>query len=380
MVEHLKENGKRLIIALIVSSSLVAGFFTFLYIDISRKLELLSSTSGIFTPPTISPGEIYDKTTESVVLIVSRGNTSKGVTAEFKCSGFIYDKDGYIITVNSFITGAEKIRIKFTNGTEAEAEIVGFDEYSNLAVLKISGNSSITQRPLTFRDSASLHLTERVYIIGKLFGNGNSMISGEINRFRGTIWFKEEFPAIDVIEFSATLCNETLGAPLLNSKGEVIGVIIKLAEKGRVSSVGYALSSEMTKRIASSIIEKGNYTHPWLKGVRGMDLTQQIAEKMNINFTHGFLVTYININMTPRKLQSGNQTAIIEEGKNITLGGDIIIKINGREVKGVYDIIEYLEKYEYKNIGKRVTLVVFRDGKTREIQWEIGKVKGKILD
>jgi len=378
MVKSLEKNDKKLIIALILSSCIVAGFFTFLYIDINQKLESLSSTSGVFTPLTISPGEIYDKTTESVVLIASRKNFSESMTTQSKCSGFIYDDEGHVITVNSSIADADEIRVIFANGTEVKAKVIGFDEYSNLAVLKINENLSVTQQPLKFETSGKLHLTERIYIVGKLFGDENSMIPGEVNRLRCALWFKDEFPIVDVIQFSATICPETLGAPLLNSKGNVVGIAIKMAEKGNISSVGYALSSEMIKRIVPSIIKMGNYTHPWLEGVRGVDLTQQIAEKMNVNLTRGFLVTHIDAKVNG-SLHAGNRTVTID-GKNITVGGDIIIKINEREVRGFYDIVDYLEKYKYKNIGKNVTLTIFRNGKIMDIKWKIGKVEARILD
>jgi len=379
MVEELEKNDRKLIIALIASSCIIAGFFTFIYIDINRKLELLSGTSGIYASPAISPGEIYDKTIESVVLIEIKRNSSRSVNTQFNCSGFIYNKNGYIITVNSSIANAEEVRVKFTNGTEVKAKVVGFDEYSNLAVLKISGNSSITQQLLKLGDSSNLRLTERIYIVGKLFGDGHSMISGELSRLGCALWFREEFPLIDVIEFSATVCTGTLGAPLLNSKGDVVGIVIKLAEEGGVSNVGYALSSEILEKIVSSIIKRGNYTHPWLKGVKGIDLTQQIAKEMNISFTHGFLVTHVDVNVTDGNLHGGNQTVIIE-GKNITIGGDVIIKVDEREVRGLYNIIDYLEKYEYKNIGGSIALTIFRGGEIMNVSWEIGKVKEKILD
>ena len=118
----MEKNDKKLIIALILSSCIIAGFFTFLYIDINQKLESFSSTSGVFTPSTISPGEIYDKTTESVVLIASRKNLSESMTIQSKCSGFIYDDEGHIITVNSSIADTDEIRVIFTNGTEVKAK------------------------------------------------------------------------------------------------------------------------------------------------------------------------------------------------------------------------------------------------------------------
>ena len=367
-IKEEKALSKKAILAFLLSSCLIAAFFAYLYIDLNQKLEALSVTSGIFAPTPQSPKEIYNEVKDSIVLIEKRENSSKGMVTVGICSGFIYD-ERHVLTVYNLIADADEIKVVFNNKTKIKAEIQGFDEYSNLAVLKINEKITITQHPLHLGESDMLHLEEKIHIVGKVCGTENLLLSGEVNGLDLSLYLKDEFPLVDVIKFSAgALSLETLGAPLLNSRAEVVGIIIDLADKNdSITTVGYALSSKMMKKIASSIIKYGEYEHLWLKGIWGTDMTQEIAEYMDINFTRGFLVTYVNSSVA-RKLQAGNRTVVIE-GKNVTIGGDIIIGMNSIEVTGISDIVAYLEE----NRKKRVELIVVRNGKVLEepISWPV---------
>ena len=367
-IKEEKALSKKAILAFLLSSCLIAAFFAYLYIDLNQKLGALSATSGIFASTPQSPSEIYNEVKDSIVLVEKRKNTSEGVVTVDMCSGFIYDRR-HILTVYNLIANASEVRVVFDNKTKVKVEIEGFDEYSNLAVLKIDENTSITQRPLHLGQSDWLHLEEKIHIVGKVCGTENLLLSGEVNGLGISLHFKDNFPLVDVIKFSAAaLSLETLGAPLLNSRAEVVGMIIDLAGKNSsITTMGYALSSKMMRKIASSIIENGEYKHLWLKGIWGTDMTQEIAKHMNTNFTRGFLVTYVNSSVSG-KLKAGNKTVVID-GKNVTIGGDIIIKIDSAEVAGIYDIVAYLEEHNKKT----VKLTVVRNGKVLEksISWPV---------
>ena len=367
-IKEEKALSKKAILAFLLSSCLIAAFFAYLYIDLNQKLEALSATSGIFAPAPQSPSEIYNEVKDSIVLVEKRENTSEGVVTVGMCSGFIYDRR-HVLTVYNLIANASEVRVVFDNKTKVKVEIEGFDEYSNLAVLKIDENISITQHPLYLGLSDWLHLEEKIHIVGKVYGTENLLLSGEVNGFGVSLHFKDDFPLVDVIKFSAAaLSLETLGAPLLNSRAEVVGMIIDLADKNSsITTMGYALSSKMIEKITSSIIKNGEYRHPWLKGIWGTDMTQEIAEYMKTNFTRGFLVTHVNSSVSG-KLKAGNKTVVID-GKNVTIGGDIIIKIDSAEVTGIYDIVAYLEEHNKKT----VKLTVVRNGKVLEkpISWPV---------
>jgi len=367
-IKEEKALSKKAILAFLLSSCLIAAFFAYLYIDLNHKLEALSAVSGIFAPTPRSPKEIYNEVKDSIVLVEKRENTSEGIVTVGMCSGFIYDRR-HILTVYNLIANASEVRIVLNNKTKVKVEIEGFDEYSNLAILKINKNISITQCPLYLGQSDLLHLEEKIHIVGKVYGTENLLLSGEVNGFGISLHFKDDFPLVDVIKFSATaLSLETLGAPLLNSRAEVVGMIIDLAGKNSsITTMGYALSSKMMRKIASSIIENGEYKHLWLKGVWGTDMTQEIAEYMNTNFIRGFLVTYVSSSVSG-KLKAGNKRVVIE-GKNVTIGGDIIIKIDKAEVTGIYDIVAYLEEHNKKT----VKLTVVRNGEVLEepISWPV---------
>jgi len=338
---------KKAIFAFLLASCIIAAFFAYLYIDLNRKLEAISVVSGIFGPSPRSPLEIYDEVKDSIVLIE---NSSQGI-----CSGFIFDKN-HILTVYNLIAGADEIRVVFNNKTKIKAKIQGFDEYSNLAVLEISENVTVIQPPLLLGESEDLHLEEKIHIVAKACGTNTLLISGEVNGLGLPLWLKEEFPLVDVIAFSTrVLSSEMLGAPLLNSRGEVIGMIVDL---GNITTLGYAMSSKIMERVASSIIKYGEYEHLWLKGVSGVDMTPEIARTMNISFTAGFLVTDVDPNVLSEL-----------PAKEKLRAGDIIIQVNSEKVSGIYDIIAYLEE----NRGSSVKLTVIRDGEVSKepITWPV---------
>ena len=343
---------KKAIFAFLLASCIIAAFFAYLYIDLNRKLEAISVVSGIFTTNPRSPLEIYDEAKDSIVLIES---SSQHMITKSICSGFIFDKN-HILTVYNLIASADEIRVVFNNKTKIKAKIQGFDEYSNLAVLEISENITVIQPPLLLGESENLHLEEKIHIVAKACGTNTLLISGEVNGLDLPLWLKEEFPLVDVIAFSArVLSSQMLGAPLLNSRGEVIGMIVDL---GNITTLGYAISSKMMKRIASSIIEYGEYEHLWLKGVSGVDMTPEIARTMNISFTAGFLVTDVDPNVLPEL-----------PAKEKLQAGDIIIQINSEKVSGMYDIVAYLEE----NRESSVKLTVIRDGQVLKepITWPV---------
>ena len=345
---------KKAIFAFLLASCIIAAFFAYLYIDLNRKLETISVVSGIFGSTPRSPLEIYNEVKDSIVLIEKRENSSQGMITKSICSGFIFDKNR-ILTVYNLIASADEIRVVFNNKTKIKAKIQGFDEYSNLAVLEISENVTITQPPLVLGESENLHLEEKIHIVAKACGTNTLLISGEVNGLGLPLWLKEEFPLVDVIAFSVRVLNsEMLGAPLLNSRGEAIGMIVDL---GNITTLGYAISSNMLKRIASSIIKYGEYEHLWLKGVSGVDMTPEIARTMNISFTAGFLVTGVDLNVSEL------------EAKKKLQAGDIIIQINSEKVSGMYNIVAYLEE----NRESSVELTVMRDGEVLKepITWPV---------
>lgn len=317
-IKEEKALSKKAIFAFILSSCIIAAFFAFLYIDLNQKLEAISVTSGVFSPTPRTPQEIYDMAKDSVVLVEIRENLSEKMVTKSLCSGFIYPDKKHIVTVYNLTANADEIRVILNNKTKVKVKIRGFDKYSNLAVLEIAENITIVQRPLYLGDSDLLHLEEKVHIIGKVYGTENMLISGEVNGLDLPLWFRDEFPLVDVIKFSANvLSSETLGAPLLNSRGEVIGMVIAIPNRNSsITTLGYAVSSKIMRKIISSIISEGEYKHPWLKGIKGIDMTNELAKYMNINFTSGFLVTYANESGAVSKdyvLKAGNQTVTIEQ-------------------------------------------------------------------
>lgn len=298
-------------------------------------------------------------------------------------SGFFYDKDGHIVTNFHVVDGSidNKAFVTFLDGVSYEAEIVGSDPYADLAVIKlIDINENITSKlkPLKLSNSSDTEIGERVVAIGNPFGLSGSLTEGIVSglgRLMPTgdsdepsdMPFKENrvptttpsFSIPDIIQTDAAINPGNSGGPLINMKGEVIGINTAIfSNTGGYSGIGFALPSNFLMKIVPSLIENGTYFHPYI-GINGFDITPEIAKILNLTESLGFLVVNVTKG-SPAELagvQEGNYTTIIN-GLPVELGGDVIIKVDDRDVRKVDDILSYLENN--KDIGETVSLTVLR--------------------
>ena len=242
--------------------------------------QLTSSTQPAYLPDTI-----FNMVDNSVVQITTRNPNLQTQNATELGSGFIYDKQGHIITNNHVVDGAKLVDVTFVDGSRYIATTIGRDAYSDIAVLQIVGNLTHSPKPLIIANSSKLKIGEHVFAIGHPFGIENTMTAGIIGQTRYLL----SIPQLgvftpDVIQTDAAINPGNSGGPLVNTKGEVIGLII-----GRIISIGapgpypgltVAASSNTITRIVSPLIRIGTYTHPYL-GLAGITLTSNLAESIN---------------------------------------------------------------------------------------------------
>jgi S1-C subfamily serine protease len=327
-----------------------------------------SSNDNLLTLP-----EIYLKAQKSVVFI-QLYNSVQGPLGSG--SGFVYDNFGHIVT-NQHVTSAEgenllgnlSIDVSLPDGTVYPARIIGADPYSDIAVLQVENVPKAKLIPLSIGNSSQILPGEQVAAFGNpedLIGTMTAGIVSAIGRGATSQPVNGlSFDIPDEIQTDAAINPGNSGGPLLNMKGEVIG-INEITFLG-AQNIGFAISSNTVKRIVPQLITNGTANHPWL-GILGQDMTSGIANVMHLQEPRGFLVTNV-INGSPAALagiKEGNQrTNIPQERISIMLGGDLILKVDNKEIRNLDDILLYLEST--KSVGQQVHLTVLRDGKQQQI-------------
>jgi len=309
---------------------------------------------------------LYNQTRRSVVLISVSTPTGGGT-----CSGFIYDKEGRIITNNHVVDGAETIEVTFIDGTIVEAELVGTDPYSDMAVIQIDVPEDILF-PLVLGDSSELLVGETAVAIGNPFGLANTMTAGIISALGRQSSVQGNYVVVDVIQTDAAINPGNSGGPLLNAEGEVIGMNTWiLSQTGQFSGIGFAIPSNTIKREIDSLIDTGSYEHPWI-GIQGRDLTPAIAREMGLDLNTGGTLVVDAVDGGPAEeagIQGAESTVIID-GQQVGIGGDVIIGADGRTMKTFYDLIFYVSRE--KHPGDNLSLTIIRDGDTMEIDLTLG--------
>jgi len=372
---HREHDNRKFLLALVLACLVLGGIFAFIYIDVRTKyislvekeennrayirslqslIHDLINSKGI---EGLSPVQIYNRTFRSVVLVENRRQTLAG-TEIAEGSGFVYSTN-YIVTNYHVVEGYEsagtEIWVRFYDGTYSEAEWIAADKYSDLAVLKVDIPDGIS--PILIGNSTELKVGEPVYAIGHPFQYYWTLTAGVVSQLGRTMSSRYGFPIADLIQFDAAVNPGNSGGPLLNSLGEVVGVVTAIVTKtGNFSGMGFAISSAIMQRVVPSLIEKGHYSHPWV-GLAGLDMTMDLAEDRNIKYVPGFLVELVN-ESSPAE-QAGFQV------------GDIITQVDNRTVLGISDILVYLERY--KSPGDEVVFTVVRDDQTIEISLVLGE-------
>ena len=336
---------------------------------LKKLIENLKSEKKPNQTISLTAAWIYNLTKNSVVLIKVTSITPFGRSVA-EGTGFVYDKEGHIITNNHVVESGGKITVRFIDGTTVNARLVGRDPYSDLAVIKVDVSEE-KLCPLPLGNSSKLVVGEPVYAVGNPFGLSCSITEGIVSQLGRQLKTKGGYLIVDVIQTDAAINPGNSGGPLLNRFGEVVGVNTAIySYTGTFSGVGFAIPSNLVRKVVPSLIEKGYYEHPWI-GVAGLDVTPEIAKLMGLKEPKGFLVTSVMKGSPAEEagLRGGNQAVVIE-GEEVVIGGDVIIGIDGREVRGINDILVYIERY--KNVGDNVTLTIIREGRETEVPLTLG--------
>jgi len=306
--------------------------------------------------------EIFEKAEPGVVRVnVQRTEENGGGVG----SGFVFDKKGHIITNAHVVKDAKKVIVTFLDGRSYNAEIIGIDEYTDIAVVKVNTDLSSLE-PVSLGDSSSLKVGEPIAAIGNPFGLSGSMTSGIVSQLGRLLPTDNQYSIPDVIQTDAAINPGNSGGPLLNMMGGVIGINTAIqSTTGSNTGVGFAIPSQTVAKIVPTLIEEGEYQHPWI-GISGRDIDPDMAKVMELKDAVGFLViTVIEDSPASKAGLIGSEKTISVEGVDYVIGGDIILAVDGIDVRKIDDILIHLQRA--KAIGDEMVLEVLRDNRTTNI-------------
>jgi S1-C subfamily serine protease len=311
--------------------------------------------------------DLFQKVEKSVVQITDSSEIN--VFESRLGSGFVYDDNGHIITNHHVVSGGgNRLDVTFPDGIVYRASLIGSDPSADIAVLYVEEAPKEKLLPLSLADSSKVRVGERVAAIGNPFGLSGSLSNGIVSGVGRQIPAEEEegFTIPDIIQTDAPINPGNSGGPLLNMRGEVIGINSAIySTTGQFAGVGFAIPSNTIAQVMPSLITTGSYQHPWL-GVAGRDMTPGIADRLGLDEPRGFLVMDVVAGSPAEKagIQRGNEDTVID-GIPIKLGGDVIIAVDNNTVRKIDDILAYVEMK--KSVGDDLKLTILREGQTMEV-------------
>ena len=398
-----------------------------------------TSPNATSNATSLTPTELFSRVQDSVVQVTTTNRDMGGPINSGLGSGFIYDKNGHIITNYHVVALAAlsglssdntspssnntDIIVTFHDGSAYSARVVGSDPFSDIAVLRIENISESKLIPLSFGNSSQVQIGEQVSAIGNPFGLSGTLTVGVVSGIGRSIPslasevpnfprddqegqeqqqpslppipppFDDQFPDIpnfpfelppltpdqqqessgafsipDIIQTDAAINPGNSGGPLLNMRGQVIGMNTAIfSATGVYAGVGFAIPSDTITKVVPSLLATGSYQHPWL-GLIGIDITPDIAAALGLGLDEakGFLVLGVNEGSPADKagIRGGDRVTNVN-GREIRLGGDIVLKIDDQEVRKIEDILTHLERY--RHVGDMAQLTIIRDGKPQTI-------------
>jgi S1-C subfamily serine protease len=326
----------------------------------------------------LSIGEIYKRTSSGIAHIEVSGPAGGanpfGIPqgdATSTGSGFVIDDEGHIVTNAHVVDGARDINVTLgADEDPIEAEVVGVDTSTDIAVIKIDPPEGGVN-PLDLGDSSEVEVGDPVVAIGNPFGLDRTVTAGIVSAVQREIRAPDGFTIQQAIQTDAPINPGNSGGPLLNARGEVIGVNAQIESSGGRGNVGigFAIPINTAREVANDLIEDGEVQHAYL-GITGAELTEEVADALNLEVDSGVLIQEVAEGSPADEagLRAGEGVFEIG-GQRIVVGGDVITEIDGEPVESMDDVIAAVDS---KDPGDQIRLTVVRDDEREEVTVRLG--------
>jgi len=327
-------------------------------------LEIFGQSDNTRNSTSISISKIFKDVQGSVVQITRENKQAPDSPGDENVtslgSGFVFDKEGRIITNHHVVQDSKSVDVTFIDGNRYVASVVGSDPFNDVAVIKITQNISEKLRPLILGNSSAVEVGDQVIAIGNPYGLAGSMSLGIVSQ-KGRLISTEgsAFSIPSVIQTDALINPGNSGGPLLNTQEEVIGMNTAgvLSDSGAFSGIGLAVPSNTISKIVPVLISKGNYTHPWL-GISASSLTSKLTENFE-NLSRDFKGVYVDSITKNGPADKAGLRGSTTDQYGDKHGTDIITAVDNRNVTYMEDLVSYLD--ENKKPGEKLNLTVLRN-------------------
>ncbi len=260
-------------------------------------------------------------------------------------SGAIIDRRGYIITNHHVIEDARKLEVAIANGKKYNARLVGSDPDTDIAVLKVDGlDRDVTVLPMG--DSDGLKVGQKVMVIGNPFGLGQTLTTGVISSLGRAIRSPTGTLVEDVIQTDAAINPGNSGGPLIDTSGKIIGIATAIfSPTGASVGIGFAIPINTVKHVVEELVVRGRYDHPWM-GATLMTLLPDFAHAFKLNVQQGVMVVeVVPGGPADRAGLKGGTTRALVRNYSLLVGGDIITKVDGKEVREANEVIRLMRRH-----------------------------------
>jgi putative serine protease PepD len=360
-------------VALVAAAAIgVGGAATYAALDsdgaVVRQVTVEDSEPAASTEP-MSVNEIYERAYRGVVEITANGSAETPFgdrPQQAQGSGFVYDEEGHIVTNQHVVGDASSVSVRLWNGQTYDAEVVGTDRSTDLAVLDVNAPASVLH-PIALADSSRVEVGDAVVAIGSPFGLEQTVTSGIVSAVDRTVTAPNEFSINNTIQTDAAINSGNSGGPLLNTQGRVIGVNAQIeSNSGGNDGVGFAIPSNTVRSIVSQLVESGEVEHAYL-GVGVQEIPASVADELDS--AEGVAVTEVRGDTPAARagLRAATGSRLVD-GESYPTGGDVITAIDGEEVTTSAELQSAIDA---KQPGDTVSLTVVRDGDTRTVQVEL---------
>jgi len=321
---------------------------------------------------------LYQRVNPAVVYIEVLVDDGETLSPLGSGSGFVIDKEGHIVTNNHVVEMADALEVIFSDGSVADAQILGTDPYSDLAVIQVDVSPERLV-PLELSDSSTLQVGQRVIAIGNPFGLDGTMTVGIISALGRTLPAQVlegsgRFSNPEIIQTDAAINPGNSGGPLLDIRGHVVGVNTAIrSTTGTNSGIGFAVPVSTVRHIVPVLIKEGVYRYPYLGITYDTRFTMaELAGPLGLPVTRGALIDRVTPGTAAdqARLRGGDHEVEVM-GTTVNAGGDIIVAIDGYKLRDFDDLIAYLVRET--QVGQKVALTVIRDGENLEISVTLGE-------
>ena len=352
---------------------------TFSHTPVTLPINITNTTSNTINGTTLFNlqshllNSVFNRVQNSIVQITSKmpaitpsnpsppsTNPNEDHNATALGSGFVYDTKGHIITNYHVVSNAKTVDVTFIDGNRYTASIVGNDTLGDLAVIKIVEKLNKPVVPLSIANSSSLKVGDQVIAIGNPYGLDNTMTTGIVSQTGRLIQEPSEISITDAIQTDASINPGNSGGPLLNIKGQVIGI----NTAGESERVAFAVSSNTVLKEVPILIQKGNFTHSYI-GINGTTLTSDLSSQFK-NISKTFRGVHVNTIVKDGPADKAGLRGAITDYYGQKHGGDIITAVNNQNMAEVDQLVTYID--QHTRPGDAITLTVYRDGHLTDLK------------